>query len=299
MEEKKTQEQAKKVRFDLHEEVFIIPSKWDRLSKCKNYDTRIIEDSSTKQKSPAVDERPRSQLKLEQRKMANSRTERSGTSYFTSTKANKKTALNSRPNTSPKKYAKSSQSAARKSLRDKTEGAYENIANDRKLASPLDRLKIYHRPKREIPKLEIALPKISYTSDVKKSLEKALQRSGSKSALGIPSSSTKFNVTNLAALGKKDSKNFADSSRLEKNDRMSQRRLSDSSISEFGGPKFGMCKPTNGDDSSRFSELSSIDIVGCRPFSAWSTKINVQTDRTNPMKRGSSMSSLIPNSILY
>ncbi|XP_067050862.1 uncharacterized protein [Acropora muricata] len=298
MEEKKTLEQAKKVRFDLNEEVFIIPSKWDRLSKCKNYNARI-EDSSTKPKSPAVDERPRSQLKLEQRKIANSRTDTSGKSYFTSTKANKTIALNSRPNTSPKKYAKSSQTAARKSLRDKTEGAYENITHNRKLTSPLDELKIYHRPQREIPKLEIALPKISYTSNVKKSIEKALQRSGSKSALGIPLSSTKLNVTNLAAQGKKDSTNFADSSRFEKNDRMSQRRLSDSSISEFGGQKFGMCKPTNGDDSSRFSELSAMDIVGCRPFSAWSTKITMQTERTNPMKRGSSMSSLIPNSILY
>ena len=298
MEEKKTLEQAKKVRFDLNEEVFIIPSKWDRLSKCKNYNARI-EDSSTKPKSPAVDERPRSQLKLEQRKIATSRTDTSGKSYFTSTKANKTIALNSRPNTSPKKYAKSSQTAARKSLRDKTEGAYETITHKRKLTSPLDELKMYHRPHREIPKLEIALPKISYTSDVKKSIEKALQRSGSKSALGIPLSSTKFNVTNLAAQGKKDSTNFADSSRFEKHDRMSQRRLSDSSISEFGGQKFGMCKPTNGDDSSRFSELSAMDIVGCRPFSAWSTKITMQTERTNPMKRGSSMSSLIPNSILY
>ena len=294
MEEKKTQEQAKKVRFDLNEEVFIIPSKWDRLSERKNYNARI-EDSSTKQKSPAVVERPRSQLKLEQRKIANSRTDTSGKPYFTSTKANKTIALNSRPNTSPKKNAKRSQTEARKSFRDKTE---ENIANDRKLTSPLDKLKIYHRPQRETPKLEIALPKISYTSDVKKAIEKALQRSGSKSAFGIPSSPN-TNVANLATQGREESINFADSLRSGKNDRMSQRRLSDSSVSEFGGRKCGMCKPTNGDDSSRFSELSSIDIVGWRPFSAWSAKRSVRTDRTNQMKRGSSMSSLIPNSILY
>ncbi|XP_068696767.1 uncharacterized protein [Montipora foliosa] len=283
MEEERKQEQAKKVRFDLKEEIFLIPSKWDRLSKCRVDKSRVTEDLNLlKHKSRAIVGQRNQQNKQGQRKKPNYSSATSGKPKAESANKAAATLDNSRPSSSPNKTVKNS---ARKTLLDRT------------LTSAIEtKLKIHPRPQRDVSRLEVALPKINYTTDIKKALEKALQRSRSKPALGSVASSS--NITSLVTQGKKQSGNFAAcSARFEERDRLFQRRLSDSSVF---GDKSPVCKHSSGNDSPRFSELSSTDLIGWRPFSAWGLKNrSMRTEKTNPLKRGSSMSTLIPNSILY
>ncbi|XP_068700340.1 uncharacterized protein [Montipora foliosa] len=283
MEEERKQEQAKKVRFDLKEEIFLIPSKWDCLSKCRVDKSRVTEDLNLlKHKSRAIVGQRNQQNKQGQRKKPNYSSATSGKPKAESANKAAATLDNSRPSSSPNKTVKNS---ARKTLLDRT------------LTSAIEtKLKIHPRPQRDVSRLEVALPKINYTTDIKKALEKALQRSRSKPALGSVASSS--NITSLVTQGKKQSGNFAAcSARFEERDRLFQRRLSDSSVF---GDKSPVCKHSSGNDSPRFSELSSTDLIGWRPFSAWGLKNrSMRTEKTNPLKRGSSMSTLIPNSILY
>lgn len=294
MEEERNEEQAKKVRFDLKEEIFLIPSKWDRLSKCRVDKSRVTEDLNLlKQKSRAIVGQRNQQNKQGQRKKPNFSSATSGKPKAESANKAAATLDNSRPSSSPNKTVKNS---ARKTLLDRTDGC-ETKADIRKLTSAIEtKLKIHPRPQRDVSRLEVALPKINYTTDIKKALEKALQRSRSKPALGSVASSS--NTTNLVTQGKKQSGNFAACSvRFEKRDRLFQRRLSDSSVF---GDKSPVCKHSSGNDFPRSSELSSTDLIGWRPFSAWGLKNrSMRTEKTNPLKRGSSMSTLIPNSILY
>jgi len=51
MEGRKDEQLPKKVRFDLNEEVFLIPSKWDRLSKCKTTNARIVDRMASKSRT--------------------------------------------------------------------------------------------------------------------------------------------------------------------------------------------------------------------------------------------------------
>ena len=158
------------------------------------------------------------------------------------------------------------------------------------LSFPVEtRLKFYQRPPQELPRLDLVLPKIPYTLDLKKAFEKAIQRSRSRPTLecGLNTGAQEKKVELFNSLPR------------NKAEKVLQRRLSDSSII-IGDEKPTENKPTNGEGSSKFSELSSINLDGWSPFTAWGAKDStLRPNRTPPMKRGRSMSSLIPSSILY
>ena len=286
MEEKKNQQLTKKVRFDLNEEVFLIPSKWDRLTgKSKSANAKIIEGFTPRQRSRTVVERRTKSKHNGHKKIPNFGSVPSGKLVLTS-ESNGKTSDNSRSNTSPNKSGNS----PRKTSRQKTESC-ETTTNNRNSASLNEvKLKFYHRPPQELPRLDLVLPKIPYTPDLKRAIEKALQRSRSRPAL-----EGSLNSTTTPHTQEKKSDDLS-SSPTEKGEMVFKRRLSDSSI-RIGEANSTTCKPTNGEDSSKFSELS---LDGWSPFSAWSAKdSSVRPNHTPPITRGRSMSSLIPSSILY
>ena len=147
---------------------------------------------------------------------------------------------------------------------------------------------MYHRPPQELPKVDLVLPKIPYTPELKKAIEKALQRSRSRPALDIGPLASQEKNPELSTSHPKD-----------KTEKMFQRRLSDSSV-RIGDEK-PMYKKQNqiGETSSKFSDLYS-NLDGWSPFSAWSSKDGtLRPNSTAPLTRGRSMSSLIPSSILY
>ena len=288
MEEKKNQQMAKKVRFDLNEEVFLIPSKWDRLSKCKSTNARIIDGFAPKHKSRTVVERRNKGKQNGHRKIPNFSSVANG-KVVLSPESNGTSPDNLRPNTSPTKSGNN----PKKTSRQKAESCENTTGNNRHSSAPVEaRLKFFHRPPQELPRLDLVLPKIPYTPDLKKAIEKALQRSRSR-----PSLNSGLNSSIQVTQEKKPE--LLNSLPQEKTERILQRRLSDSSI-RIGDEKPIENKPTNGEDSSKFSELSSINLDGWSPFTAWSAKEGtVRSNQTPPITRGRSMSSLIPSSILY
>lgn len=283
MEEKKDLQLTKKVRFDLNEEVFLIPSKWDRLSKCKTTNVRIIDGMASKHKNRTVVDR-RMDVKGKQncrnRKTQNVSTygKRDSNSELTG-----KLSDSSRPNSTP-----NIKTNARKTARSKDGNENANSGNS---TLPVEgKLKFYHRPPQELPKLDLVLPKIPYTPDLKKAIEKALQRTRSR-----PTLDSGLNNTTLAPQEKNSE--LLTPLPKDKMDRIFQRRLSDSSI-RIGDEK-PIEKEANQTGEAKFSELSS-NLDGWSPFSAWSSKDStLRSNSTAPITRGRSMSSLIPSSILY
>lgn len=285
MEERKLdQHLTKKVRFDLNEEVFLIPSKWDRLSKCKTTNARIM---AGKHKNRTVADR-RNDNKGKQNR--NRKTQNGSTSGKLASNCEPNGMcsgdINGRPNSTPNIKTNN----ARKTAPRAKEG--NDNANSRTSTSPVEgRLKLYHRPPPELPKLDLVLPKIPYTPDLKKAIEKALQRSRRK-----PSVDNGLNTTMITQDKKSEVLN---SLPKEKTERIFQRRLSDSSIRIADEKPIENNQHQNGEGSSKFSELSS-NIDGWSPFSAWNSKDStLRSNSTAPLTRGRSMSSLIPNSILY
>ena len=279
MESKKDQQLAKKVRFDLNEEVFLIPSKWDRLSKCKTTNARIIDRMASRSRT-IVDRR----IDIKGKQKRNRKTQ----SVFAAGRLDSKREPNgrffdnNRPNTTPNTKT----NHARKTARHKEGNENSNSRNS--TSSIEGRLKLYHRPPQELSKVDLVLPKIPYTPDLKKAIEKALQRSRSTPTLDIGPLASQEKNPELSTSHPKD-----------KTEKMFQRRLSDSSV-RIGDEK-PMYKKQNqiGETSSKFSDLYS-NLDGWSPFSAWSSKDGtLRPNSTTSLTRGRSMSSLIPSSILY
>lgn len=280
MESKKNQQLAKKVRFDLNEEVFLIPSKWDRLSKCKTTNARIIDRMASRSRT-IVDRRI--DIKGKQNRNRKTQYVSAAGKLDSKTEPSGRFFDNTRPNSTPiiKTYN------ARKTVQHKEGNENANRGSDS--TSPVEgRLKLYHRPPKELPKVDLVLPKIPYTPDLKKAIEKALQRSRSRPTLDIGPLASQEKNPELSTTHPED-----------KTEKMFQRRLSDSSIRI--ADKKPMEKKQNqiGETSSKFSDLYS-NLDGWSPFSAWSSKEStLRSNSTAPLTRGRSMSSLIPSSILY
>ena len=281
MESKKDQQLAKKVRFDLNEEVFLIPSKWDRLSKCKTTNARIIDRMANKNRT-SVDRR--SDIKGKQNRHKKTQNVSATDKLVSNPQLNGRFSDNIRPNSTPNIKTNN----ARKTVRHKESKENTNSGNS---ASPVEgRLRLYHRSPHELPKLDLVLPKIPYTPHLKKAIEKALQRSRSRPTLDIGSLATEEKKAEHSTSSPKD-----------KTEKIFQRRLSDSSIRIGDEKSMPENKPNQiGEASSKFSDLSS-NLDGWSPFSAWSSKdsTDLQSNSTAPLIRGRSMSSLIPSSILY
>ena len=290
MEETKNQQMTKKVRFDLKDEIFLIPSKWDRLSKCKTARTKVIDEITTpNQRSRTVVERRSKKKQNGYRKIPNFDSVAKGKIVLAS-ETNGTVSDNSLRNTSPSKSGSSvKKTASRQKL-----GGYENVPNGGTSTPPVEaKLKFYHRPPTELPRLDLGvLPKIPYTPDLKKAIEKALQRSRSKSAIDS-------GLISEASVIQEKKHDLLKILPTEKAEKILQRRLSDSSVM-IGDEKPTEDKPSCDEGISKFSELSSINLDGWSPFNAWTAKDStVRSNRTPPIRRGRSMSSLIPSSILY
>ena len=289
MEETKNQQMTKKVRFDLKDEIFLIPSKWDRLSKCKTARTKVIDEITPNQRSRTVVERRSKKKQNGYRKIPNFDSVAKGKIVLAS-ETNCTVSDNSLRNTSPSK----SGSCVRKTASRQKLGGYENVPNGGTSTSPVEaKLKFYHRPPTELPRLDLGvLPKIPYTPDLKKAIEKALQRSRSKSV-------TDSELNSGASVIQEKKHDPLKIIPTEKAEKVLQRRLSDSSVI-IGDEKPTEDKPSCDEGISKFSQLSSINLDGWSPFNAWTAKDStVRSNRTPPIRRGRSMSSLIPSSILY
>jgi len=288
MEETKNQQMTKKVRFDLKDEIFLIPSKWDRLSKCKTARTKVIDEITPNQRSRTVVERRSKKKQNRYRKIPNFDSVAKGKIVLTS-ETNCTVSDNSLRNTSPSKSGSSVKKTSRQKL-----GGYENASNGGTSTPPVEaKLKFYHRPPTELPRLDLGvLPKIPYTPDLKKAIEKALQRSRSKSA-------TDSELNSGSSVIQEKKNDLLKILPTKKAEKVLQRRLSDSSVI-IGDEKPTEDKPSSDEGISKFSELSSINLEGWSPFNAWTAKDStVRSNRTPPIGRGRSMSSLIPSSILY
>ena len=285
MEGRKDEQLPKKVRFDLNEEVFLIPSKWDRLSKCKTTNARIIDRMMASKSRTIVDRRI--DIKGKQNRNRKKQNVFAAGKLDSNPEPSRRFSANNRPNFTPSIKSNN----ARKNVRHK-EGTYENTnsGNRDSTSSVEGRLKLYHRPSRELPKLDLVLPKIPCTPDLKKAIEKALLRSRSRP----------YTLDSGPLATQEKSPELLTSHPRDKTEKMFQRRLSDSSI------RIGDEKPMEkkqkqiGEASSKFSDLSCY-IDDWNPFSAWSSKEsnNFRSNSTAPLTRGRSMSSLIPSSILY
>lgn len=285
MEETKHQHLTKKVRFDLNEEIFLIPSKWDRLSKCKTTNARIIDGLASKQKNRTITDR-RIDVKGKQSKHRKTQSISTYGKQDSNPELNGKISDNSRPNSTPNVKGNNAKKTAR------YKEGNENGSSGNSTPPVEGRLKFYHRPPQELPKLDLVLPKIQYTPDLKKAIEKALQRSRSR-----PSLETGLNNTSQSATKERDPELLVPLPK-DKTERLFQRRLSDSSI-RIGDEKPIEKKENQPNGEAKFSELSS-NLDGWSPFSAWSSKDNSsRSNSTAPITRGRSMSSLIPSSILY
>ena len=288
MEEKKDPQFTKKVRFDLNEEVFLIPSKWDRLSKCKTTNARIIDGLASKQRNRAAVDRRFDTTRGKQSKSKEKTTNVSTAGKVASNRESNGTfSNNNRPSSTPNAKTNNGRKTARH-----REGSEH--ANSRNSTPPIEgRLKLYHRPSQELPKLGLVLPKIPYTPDLKKAIEKALQRSRRKPTLdnGLDSTATD---------SRQKSSELFNSLPRETNERIFHRRLSDSSIRIGDEKPIENKQKLDSETGSKFSELSS-NVDGWSPFSAWSSKDNtMRSNSTAPaLTRGRSMSSIIPSSILY
>lgn len=140
MEEKKDQQLAKKVRFDLNEEVFLIPSKWDRLSKCKTTNARIIHRMAGKNRT-IVDRR--SDIKSKQNRNRKTQNVSTSSKLDSNPEPNGRFSDNNRPNSTPNVKTIN----ARKTVRYKEGNENANSGNS---TSPVEgRLKFYHRPSQE------------------------------------------------------------------------------------------------------------------------------------------------------
>lgn len=239
----------RKVRFDLNHEVFLIPNKWDRLSKSKASTEKMTEGLSTKSKTKTGNER-RGRGRQSRRRAAASKKGIFDCTTEDLDKHNRDT--NTRTPTKEKEEPKT-------------------------LNSPRGsvKLKLSHRPSKELPRVDIVLPKISYTPDLKKAIETALQRSKRPLVGGLDCAK-------------------------EGGFRHRTRRMSDGSIDtgyNYKEVKEKCPSRQSAEESvneAKFSDLSQ-NVQSWSPFPAW------KEPRTSPVRRERTkiVSSLIPNSILY
>ena len=244
----------RKVRFDLNHEVFLIPSKWERLSRGV---------SKKDAGGPNLKNKPRTQT---------SQTGRDGRK-----KGKQKREAGSKKNNNPspsadafsRKYGKTSRtSTPSKNIEEGKKvapfAAKESTASAGATGRVDSKFKLSHRTAKELPRVDIVLPKISYTHDLKKAIEVAIR-------------------SNRLHAEESRTKEFAEA--LER-----PRSLSEGSGSDLGSQSDDLQIPGEG----RFSELSRRG-DGWNPFPAWREASMNHVLR----ERGKVLSSLIPNSILY
>lgn len=177
---------SKKVRFDLKHEVFVIPSKWDNLtSKTRNSIAREkwLNEITSISKTRSHEERSRKPSKSKQYRSGkqikhNGKTHKKRNSLVT------KTLITERRGTKNVPELGFSRSSAPKGLKltlTKEKPGLMKAINPRtghSHATASVKLKMTHRDINDYtPKVNIVLPKITYTPDLKRVIEKALTRS--------------------------------------------------------------------------------------------------------------------------
>lgn len=164
---------GKKVRFDLNDEVFEIPNKWDRLSRTRVAARRnkLVEEVYKNTKSKDSDRRggKNKQNKLNKVKK-------------TPRKTDTKSIGSMRTLSSPSSQVLSLDC----SVLSTQKGAVSknSTVNKKTKNNPEIKLKLSHRASLDLTSRDIVLPKISYTSDLKKAIENAVVRNRVSSELG-------------------------------------------------------------------------------------------------------------------
>ena len=274
MGEKKDKQGVKKVRFDLNEEVFLIPNKWDRLAKNRTArNINLIGDLASKPKTRTLANRQAPKSK--QNKTLHAKSSPVGKARARlSPESNGTLADTARP--------------TRSSPRRRRQEQQRSINRGSSTTSTEVTLKLFHRPSKELPGLDFVLPKIPYTPVLKQAIEKALQRSRriSNVELGLqtgPQDHAGEKSELLYLLSK------------AKSEKVLQRSLSDSCLGK--GDEETAFTGRGAQDSSKFSELST-RLDRWMPFSVWASNENALQSKAT-VKRVRSITSIIPNSILY
>lgn len=166
---------GKKVRFDLNDEVFEIPNKWDRLSMrsnarreklvetvCRNAKVKIEADRRSKNKQSKAKKTKRTQTakKADTTSRVSSNMTRSLASPSSQVLSLETTVLSTQ---------KGGGSDKNSTLENRTKKASQN-------STPEIKLKLSHRGAVDSSSNDIVLPKISYSSDLKKAIENAVVR---------------------------------------------------------------------------------------------------------------------------
>ncbi|EDO49957.1 predicted protein [Nematostella vectensis] len=260
---------GKKVRFDLNHEVFFIPTKWDRLSSQTSViKEKVIGEVAIRTRTRVEDER-RAKNKQNKSKKARKSTRSRRIDVSTAatvTRADRnKGTLSSRGST-----AKESNGGSKVTQRtDKS----TSVGNQSKLPQ---------RERGDIDKVDIVLPKIGYSTEIKRAIEKVLVRNRTFTQ---DIDNNKDPVKTIP--NKEDNASLSRTRSVYDNDSLS------SDKKDPLRPMISYRSVPRPDGEVRFSELSR-NLDGWTPFSAW--RESAEGESTDG-KRGAGP--LIPHSILY
>lgn len=167
---------GKKVRFDLNDEVFEIPNKWDRLSMRTNARREKLVQSvckNVKVKMEAADRRSKN------KQSKSKKTRRTQTAKKTDTKSRVSSNM-TRTLASPSSQVLSLETTVLSTQKGGGNDRISTVENRTKKATqnstPEVKLKLSHRGVMDSPSNDIVLPKITYSSDLKKAIENAVVR---------------------------------------------------------------------------------------------------------------------------
>lgn len=163
---------AKKVRFDLNDEVFEIPNKWGRLSTRTNARrNKLVEEVSKGTKGKIMESDQRGKNKQNKSKKVKKPVKKVDSKYRVTT---------TRPLASPSNHVLSLESTVlstqRAGVSDKNSTVENRTKKGTQTSTPEVKLKLSHRGSIDNPSNDIVLPKISYSSDLKKAIENAVVR---------------------------------------------------------------------------------------------------------------------------
>ena len=285
---------SKKVRFDLKHEVFVIPSKWDHLSskiRPSIARERLINELSNRPKTRALEERKSSRSKQNGRG-------RKQIKHYGKTHRKRKTVTARTLNAEHREKKEIPELRfTQNNIPDSFRGVNLAVLNGKLATSltvskteqlqttPAIKLKMTHRSTNDLgQKVNIVLPKITYTPGLRKAIEKALIRSrGHYHESHLSPEHKDFQLKNFSA--SVDRGNYtARKLSLGNRNRTEEKTLSGTDTTDDGKLEHGQ----------RTVNKLSENLDEWTPFPPWNEM--AQTNQSNRKEKGFS---IIPDSILY
>lgn len=266
---------GKKVRFNSNDEIFVIPNKWDRLSrKTGSGKEKLAKDSCSTSKPKVLDAERRGKSKQRSKKVKKNT---KGTHTKTSI-----TRTFGSPSSQVLQLESSVLSTEISKTRWESSKAPDHEKKSKKTEAPEIKLKLSHRNNRELSQDDIVLPRINYNSDLRKTIEHAVVRNRPSCEPGLSrlheQSRETLGFSSLRTRLHSDSNSSTNSSILEDEDNVTYQEE---------------CVLVLPERETKFSELS-------RNVDSWSPFSNGQSTENRTSRRHKMPATLvIPNSILY